>query len=764
MKRIFSRLPLFVLIPFAFVGCQHASQLRTADGQPAQLAIRAAGDHSIRITLKPIEYEHAFPYSPAIAKTDYDEPAISLQEITSPIQSKVGNLTVSVKGNPLTVTVSNAVGKTLQELVLQENGSLKFILDEKPVLGMGEGGPLPEENWREQIVEFDRRGRYYDMRPRWQSDAYGSRNPVPLLVGTKGWGLFVAAPWVEVDLRNEKYGTFIPWHPPNPQDTTVDYNRLTQGKPPVESMVPGLLDVFVFDASAPAQFLKDLSTISGPAVMPPKWAFGYMQSHRTLVNDQQMVNIVDTFREKEIPIDAVIYLGTGFCPRGWNTEQPSLTFNPEVFERDPVSVIRDLHERNVKMVVHVVPWQRDRLPTLQGTIPPEPDEVQDASRIVNYWQQHIPLMDAGVDAFWPDEGDWFNLYERVKRHQLYYQGPLSTQPNVRPWSLHRNGYLGIAHWGGWVWSGDTESSWKTLEAQIAVGINHSLSLSPYWGSDIGGFYPNAELTGELYARWFQFGAFCPSFRAHGRTWWTRLPWGWGLNEMGPLEDDTNPLPSSLNNDAIEPVCRKYADLRYQLMPYTYTLAWQARETGMPCMRALWLHYPDDAQALAIGDQFLWGEDMLIAPVFEKNATSRTVYLPAGIWYDWWTHEKLEGGKTITRSVDLATLPIYAKAGAIVPFDPVKQYTSAISTEPTTIKVFTGDNGAFTWYEDDGISLDYLKGDFQLTGITWDDSTKKLSIQPEGKHKGKPRTLIVQLVKEDISKSITYQGEPVSISF
>ena len=151
-------------------------------------------------------------------------------------------------------------------------------------------------------------------------------------------------------------------------------------------------------------------------------------------------------------------------------------------------------------------------------------------------------MKTGVDAFWPDEGDWFDLFERVKRHQLYYQGPLSTPPNVRPWSLHRNGYPGIAQWGGWVWSGDTESSWKTLEAQIAVGINYSLSIGPYWGSDIGGFYANSELTGELYARWFQFAAFCGSFRAHGRTWWTRLPWGWGLSDMGPRENNNTNAP------------------------------------------------------------------------------------------------------------------------------------------------------------------------------------------------------------------------------
>ena len=352
--------------------------------------------------------------------------------------------------------------------------------------------------------------------------------------------------------------------------------------------------------------------ITGPAAMPPLWALGYMQSHRTLEDDAQMLGIAETFRRKQIPLDALIYLGTGFTPRGWNTKQPSFEFNPDVFTRDPSAVIADLHARHVKVVVHMVPWDRDRLPTLHGTIPPRPGETLDASHLACYWQQHVPLVKAGIDAFWPDEGDWFNLHERIRRHQLYYQGHLQTTPNVRPWSLQRNGYPGIAQWGGWVWSGDTESAWKTLEAQIAVGINYSLSIGPYWGSDIGGFYPNNELTGELYARWFQFAAFCGSFRSHGRTWWTRLPWGWGLSDMGPREhnntnapippdDRRNILPSEMNNPAIEPVARKYAELRYQLLPYTYTLAWEARDSGLPLMRAMWLHYPERPARPRAGD-------------------------------------------------------------------------------------------------------------------------------------------------------------------
>lgn len=750
-----------------------AAGIRSAGG-PARLDIRAAGAHSVRITLRPLGFEPELPYSPALVERSWPSPAISLREIDAPVTRQVGGLRITVRPEPLTVLVADAAGKPITNLAFDpESGNVSFPQDGRPILGMGEGGPRMDAHaWRREALEFDRRGRLHEMAPRWQSQAYGSRNPVPMLIGTGGWALFVASPWVQVDLRDKNRGVFLPWKPPSAERMRErGSTALVQGRPPADSIVQGVFDVIVFDAHDPAVFMKEVSLLTGPAVMPPKWSLGYMQSHRTLEDEKQLIEIVDTFRRKRIPIDSVVYLGTGFCPRGWNTKQPSFTFNPEVFKRDPEKVIADLHERNVKVVVHIVPWGRDEgLPTLQGNIPPRKDEKLDGTHILNYWKQHVPLVDAGIDAFWPDEGDWFNLFERVKRHQLYYQGPLTTRPDVRPWSLHRNGWLGIARWGGWVWSGDTDSSWHTLEAQILVGQNHSLTLSPYWGSDTGGFYPNAELTGELYARWFQFSAFTPSFRSHGRDWWMRLPWGWGLSELGPRENGgNNPLESELNNPAIEPVCRKYDELRYQLMPYTYTLAWEARTNGMPLMRAMWLHYPADPRAVASGRQYLWGRDMLIAPVYEKGASVREVYLPRGDWYDWWTNEKEAGGRSVRRAVDLATMPIFVRAGAIIPFDPLRQYTGQPVEEPTTLKVFRGADGQFTLYEDDGDSLGYLRGEATWTRMTWDESERKLTIEaaaPAGAA-GRPapqRIFRVQLLPDGATKEVKYDGRPVAVQF
>jgi alpha-glucosidase/alpha-D-xyloside xylohydrolase len=777
--------PLLLLLVLLAAPVAANAQGITTAGQPAQLDVRTAGERSIRVTLKPISFKEAFPANPAIAPRTYPAPALSLRRIAAPVQRKAGGLTVEVRANPLTVSIRSSDGRSVQELVFEDDGSLSFKLDEHPVLGMGEGGPLPGRgaNWREHPVQFDRRGQLDAMQPRWQADMYGSRNPVAMLLGTSGWGLFIAAPWGQVDLRQTDRGHYLPWKPTDadrvPQNERNQQQNLAKGLPPPDAVVPGLYDIFVFDAHDPAAAMKDFSVITGPAAMPPLWALGFMQSHRTLEDDAQMVGIVDTFRKKHIPVDAVIYLGTGFTPRGWNTKQPSFDFNPEVFKRDPKAVIADMHARNVKLVVHMVPWDREELSTLHGTIPLRPGEKLDDSHIQNYWQQHVPLVKLGIDAFWPDEGDWFNLFERIKRHQLYYQGHLSTEPHERPWSLQRNGYPGIAQWGGWVWSGDTDSSWKTLEAQIAVGLNYSLSIGPYWGSDIGGFYPNRELTGELYARWFQFAAFCGSFRSHGRTWWTRLPWGWGLSEFGPRENNNtnspvppdhprNILESELNNPAIEPVAKKYAELRYQLLPYTYTLAWEARHTGMPLMRALWLHYPDDVRARAIGSQFLWGRDLLVAPVFTKGATAREVYLPTGEWYDWWTNEKKAGGQNVSREVDLATMPIYVRAGAIVPIDPVRQHTGERVSEPTTLRIYGGADGDYTLYEDDGITQDYLKARGTWTRIVWNDRTKQLTIEP-APPKGATNVAVTRVFKVTLlpgggTKEVTYAGKRVQITF
>ncbi len=323
---------------------------------------------------------------------------------------------------------------------------------------------------------------------------------------------------------------------------------------------------------------------------------------------------------------------------------------------------------------------------------------------------------------------------------------------------------------------------------MAVGINHSLSLGPYWGSDIGGFYSNSEKTGELFTRWFQFGAFCPSFRTHGRTTMTILPWGWGQGDRGDLETSTKPGPDSevvkrnvllseMNNPVVEPIVKQYDELHYQLLPYTYTLAWEARQTGMPLIRALWLHYPDDPIARGMGSEYLWGRDMLIAPVFKKGATTWNVYLPKGLWYDWWDggsatasgsggSSPIAGSTTVHRAVDLSTMPIYVRAGAIIPFDPIRQYTAEPVSEPTTLRIYPGADGDFTLYEDDGISQDYLQGKASWIHMIWKDRTHTLNLSP-GAPEGSTsqpvhRTFKVQLMTGGETRVVKYAGDAVNV--
>src|SRR5258708_7048017 len=240
----------------------HAQPITTA-GVPAQLAIRQAGDHSIRITLKPLSYKEDLPWTPALAERSYPAPVLLLTELKGPVKKQVGALLVEVSPAPLTVKVTTPGGDPIQQLVFNDDNTLTFAIHDAPVLGMGEGGHRQQQgaNWRELPIEFDRRGRLQDMQPRWQGDAYGSRNPVALMVGTDGWALFVATPWGQVDLRAADHGVYLPWIPT--AKGTTQQNEHNQGlapckrTPPAGSVIPGLYDLIAFHAPGPTAFMKD---------------------------------------------------------------------------------------------------------------------------------------------------------------------------------------------------------------------------------------------------------------------------------------------------------------------------------------------------------------------------------------------------------------------------------------------------------------------------------------------------------------------------
>jgi alpha-glucosidase/alpha-D-xyloside xylohydrolase len=380
-------------------------------------------------------------------------------------------------------------------------------------------------------------------------------------------------------------------------------------------------------------------------------------------------------------------------------------------------------------------------------------------------------MELGVDGFWPDQGDDYDPPSRLNRIRMYWEGTQQIRPNERPYALHRNGYAGMQRYGAFLWSGDVYSTWETLSTHVPVAINAGLSGIPFWGFDIGGFVPTAEYTGELHVRWFQFGAFSPLFRAHGRNWHLRLPWGWNTGALGVSEivnyrnGAADPDPSELRNPLVEPICRKYLELRYRLMPYLYSAVRECSQSGLPIQRALWLHYPDDPAAVRRGDEYLWGRDMLVAPVVEKGAGSRRLYLPRGLWYDYWTNERIEGGREIERAVDLETTPLYVRAGAVIPHDPVRQYSSEPVHAPLTFVVYPGADGHGRLYEDDGVSFDYRSGDWMGIDLSWRDAGRSLSMRlaPGSRMLSpSPRELVARIAGSTEARTVTFQGEPVEI--
>ena len=700
---------------------------------PVEACFTAVSEDTLRVSLLPVGADGSVEKIPP---NDFLQPLKAVAPVKKMRAGsdgkwvKVGAWRVRVQSEPPALDIEK-FGRQIQQIVFETNGVMTFALGDGPVLGLGEGGD-----------QFDRRGGNFPEENGQQTKnmrVVGARIAAPFLIGTKGWAMFFNTPRGAFDLRGERGSVR-----------------------PEKNATSGLVDFFVMDAQQPAVAMKEYVRLNGAPAMPPRWALGYMQSHRTLASTEEMLNVAETFRAKQLPCDALIYLGTGFCPAGWNGGHDSLTFNPKLFIREPAAVLAELHTNHFKVVLHVVPPREN----LHGNIPPVVGEEAGPGQIANYWARHHAALAAGADGWWPDEGDWFNVPQRLARHRMYYQGPLADRPGERPWSLHRNGFSGMTQYGGWVWSGDVIGKWQTLATQVAVGINTSLSLTPYWGTDTGGFLNSEESSGELFVRWFQFSTFNPSFRSHGRAWHTRLPWGWNTGDAGVMEGETFPLPESLHAAEVEPICREYLNLRYRLLTYNYTLAREAHDTGLPLIRALWLHYPDDAQAAKRGDEFLWGRNLLVAPVVERAATERRVYLPKGDWYDWWTSEKISGGREIMRPVDLKTMPLYVRAGSILPLDPVRQFTEEKVSAPITLRIYRGADGEVTLYNDDGHSLDYLTDKAAWTRCQWHDAKRKLEISrdPRSQQPAADETFEVLLLPDNIRQTVKFSGHKTEVKF
>jgi alpha-D-xyloside xylohydrolase len=331
-----------------------------------------------------------------------------------------------------------------------------------------------------------------------------------------------------------------------------------------------------------------------------------------------------------------------------------------------------------------------------------------------------------------------------------HDGQRSESDQKRVYILSRSAFAGIQRNGVTAWSGDVLSDFETYKRQIPAALNFELSGIPYWTSDIGGFimgHPDDPAYRELFVRWFQFGTFCPILRVHG----TRAP-------------DTNELWSY--GPVAQAALVRFDKLRYKLMPYIYSMAWMVTSANYTPMRPLVMDFASDARVLNIGDQFLFGPAILVNPVTEQGATSRRLYLPAGTrWYDFWTGEAQDGGKSIEAAAPLDRIPLYVRAGSILPLGPDIEY-AAEKADPIELRVFAGADGDFTLYEDENDNYNYERGVYATIPLHWDDARHTLTI---GARKGsfpgmlQARTFHVVFAGTAGGKTVQYSGTKLEVA-
>ena len=495
----------------------------------------------------------------------------------------------------------------------------------------------------------------------------------------------------------------------------------------------------------PAQVLARYADLTGHASLPPLWVLGYHQSRWSYETEAIVREIADTFRQRRIPCDAIhfdIDYMDGFrC----------FTWDRKAFP-DPAGLIADLHEQGFRTVGMIDPGikvdpnydvcadgvKEDvfcKLPDgslFHGPVWPGECYFPDftSPRVRKWWRKwYERLVEVGFDGFWNDMNEptifGHATFPSVVQHDLEGRGADHWQvhsaygmqmvratrealdairPHQRNWVFTRSAYAGTQRYAS-SWTGDNRSTWEDLRITPAMLMNLGLSGLAFTGSDIGGF--EGEPTPELFARWISMAAFHPFFRTHtvkGSHW--QEPWRYGQE--------------------VENISRKYIELRYQLLPYIYTLFWQYAAHGMPMMRPLFFEDPTEEIFLATDDQWLFGDHLLVAPALEKNMEARDVLLPAGEWYDFWTDERLAGRQIVNRETPLDRVPLFVRAGAALPTTEVQQFVGEKSRAPLILKLFPG-SGVSWLYEDDGETLAYRSGAYRLTRFEMTENPEGITL-------------------------------------
>ncbi len=622
----------------------------------------------------------------------------------------------------------------------------------------------------------------------------------------------------------------LTWKPPDPATAAVDNTSLWS------QVGQGIDYYFIYGGSggggtgAIDKVIAGYRRLTGKAPMMPIWAFGLWQCRQRYMTQQESLDVIKGFRDRKIPLDNIVQDWMYWREDDWGSHN----FDPQRFP-DPDQWIKDIHAQHARLMISVWPKfypTTDNYKVLADKgymfpVYPARDWVGRGYQYAFYdayspeardmfWQQmNTRLFSKGVDAWWMDatEPEFVQpaptTFERqlagmtktslgtgasvlnaypLMNSQAVYEGQRKAAPDQRVFILTRSGYAGQQRYAAASWSGDISATWTAMKKQIAAGLGFSISGLPYWTMDSGGFAVpsifnsrNASVEAldewrEMNTRWFQFAAFSPLLRVHGE-FPNREMWEFGGN-------DSLAYRAQLNADR----------LRYRLLPYIYSLAGDVTQRDATLMRPLVIDFPNDKTARDINDQFMFGPALLVSPVTSYKARSREVCLPlapgsaggspAG-WYNFWSGRPvsaliyLDGGilhiPPITAPAPYDQIPLHVRAGSIIPMGPDLQYTTEKKVDPLTLYVYTGANGQFSLYEDDGLTYAYEKGAFARIPISWNESTKTLTLgKREGSFPGMlaDRTINIIFITPDKAvpfsfdatpdKTVKYSGNPIDI--
>jgi len=543
-----------------------------------------------------------------------------------------------------------------------------------------------------------------------------------------------------------------------------------------------LLDYVVFYGPSADSVIATYRNLSGVAPMFPLWAFGFWQCRERYSSSKQLVETVKEFRRRDLPMDVIVQDWQYWGSRGWGVPQFDETNYP-----NPLEFIKELHDLGAHFNISI--WSNPDKNSDLGKeyaaknlfIPNTKwlDYFNPKTRY-EYWNTlKTNMFDYGVDSWWMDAvependalkgeqtfvglGDFYRLTYPLMVCQAVYEGQRKTTDEKRVCILTRSAFLGQQKYGSINWSGDVGGTWDAYQRQIVAGLNYTITGLPYWTTDIGGFFRpgNSQYSDEKYhellIRWFQWGTFNPVFRIHGYQTETE-PWKYG--------------------QIVEDNFRKMLNLRYRLLTYIYSEAWQVTKNGSTMMRPLVMDFREDIKAMEQPCEYMFGKSILVAPVTEPNVNNWNVYLPISTdWYDFWTEKRYNGGQTIKADAPLDKIPLFVKAGSIIPMGKFVQYAGQKSSDTIEIRIYEGADGRFDLYEDEGDNYNYEKGMYSIIPFKWDEKNQSLTIgKRQGSYPGYLTTRIFNIVLAGESENnsipvnktkrqISYTGMEVKIEF